>query len=525
MKKKPIEKAVFFGKRLVPFCMLLSLLFTLSCSGSGSDSGSNTGESLITIDVPSAYETVLAEMRDFYVIGYFGADNAHGVLTHVAYPGDVKIELYQGSAATGTPIRTVQSNVDPKTLTTPTSVMKYDYSEGKSWPETGEQLKIIPDIVTEPGKPDDDFFNPEIKCVVSNTYYAGLFLGGVTRDFDTNYTDASGNPLEDLTAGTYTIKVTGLSGVLKGYTDTKTITLGLTHASLGRFKPTSTLDKLTSYSRARDYRLYFDPFPGYFFIGNMTYEIKNRWMPNNSIEVVNVMPGTLVDDVQSAENDVMLYNVKVDCATHTVEIGAVVKSDLVETERTTFHYYDIGEPTITYVNTSSQNVTIDGSFADFSTGDYLVLPRVEVQVDDNVSSNNTWNIADPTPKTLDLDLKDGVSMTSADEFIVYGVVKQVPSTVTDGSHTFEYLIDDHISQIRYTITTPDDSQTTTTRDVGLNRIYDPADPKWLSNSIYEFKHEFTLGSGNGTYTVDLVGLDSSGNEVSGSTENFQVNVN
>jgi len=523
MKKKPIEKAVFYGKKLVPFLMLLGLLFTLSCSGSDS-TGSNTDASLITIDVPSANETVLAEMRDFYVIGYFGADNAHGDLTYVDYPGDVKIELYKGSAATGVPIRTVQSNVDTTTFTTPTSVMDYDYSEGHNWPDrkTGETLKIIPDIVTEPG----GFYNPENKCVVSNNYYAGLFLGGVTQDFDTTYTDASGNPLQDLTAGTYTIKVTGLSGKLSGYTDTKTITLGLTHASLGRFTPTSTMDKLISYSRAKDYRLYFDPFPGYFFIGGMTYEIFNRWIPNNSIEVVNVMPGTLVDDVQSAENDVMVYNVPKNCATHTVEIGAIVANDLVETERTTFHYYDIGEPTITYVNASSQNTTIDGSFADFTAGDYLVLPRVEIQTNDNVSSDNIWNIADPTPKTLDLDLKDGISMTSADEFIVYGVVKQIPSTVTDGSHTLEYLIDDRISQIMYTITAPDDSQTTEPpREVLLKRIYDPADPTWTSESIYEFKHEFTLGSGNGTYTVSLVGLDTSGNEVSGSRESFQVNVN
>ena len=520
MKKRPV-KTVIFVKRLVPFFALLGLMFTLSCSDSGS-TDSNTGESLITIDVPSAYETVLAEMRDFYVIGYFGADNANGVLTYVDYPGDVKIELYRGSAATGTPIRTVQSNVDPTTLTTPKSVMNYDYSESQWWPRgVVKESLTVPDIVTEPG----GFYNPENKCIVSNNYYAGLFLGGVTKDFDTTYMDASGNALEDLTAGTYTIKVTGLSGTLSGYTDTKTITLGLTHASLGRFSPKSTKDKLVSYSRARGYRIYFDPFPGYFFIGDKTCEIKNRWMPNNSIEVVNALPGTLIDNVQSAENDAMIYNIYDASATHRIEIGAIVANDLVQSVRTTFHYYNIGEPTITYVNTSSQNTTIDGSFADFTASDYLVLPRVEVQVNDNVSSDNTWNIADPTPKTLDLNVRDGISMTSSDEFVVYGVVKQIPSTVIYGDHTLEYLIDNRITQIRYTITVPDASQTTTTRDVGLNRIYDPAKPDTLSNSIYEFRHEFTLDSDTGTYTVDLVGLDSSGNEVSGSSESFQVNVN
>ena len=102
------------------------------------------------------------------------------------------------------------------------------------------------------------------------------------------------------------------------------------------------------------------------------------------------------------------------------------------------------------------------------------------------------------------------------------MVKQIPSTVRNGGHHFEYEIDDQISQIKYTITAPDVSQTTTTRDVGLDRHYAPT---WTANSIYEFMHVFTVDSGTGTYTINLVGLDFSGNEVSGSEENFQVNVN
>lgn len=513
-----MEKTLFSVRSLVPFSMLLVLLFILSCSDSGTDT---TDKSLFNIDVPSTLETVLAEMRDFYVIGYFGADNANDDLVYVDFPGDVKIELYRGSAAEGTKIRTVQSHVDPITLTTPTSAMNYDYSEGKNLPDrtTKETLKIIPDIVTEPG----GFDNPENKCVVSNYYYAGLFLGGVTKDFDTTYTDASGYPLEDLTAGTYTIKVTGLSGRLKGFTDSKTITLGLTHASLGRFSPDSAKEKLISYSRERGYRLYFDPFPGYFFIGGMTYEIKNRWMPNNSIEVVNVMPGTLVDDVQSAVNDVMIYNVNKDSATHRVEIGALVAKDLFESDRTTVHYYDIGEPNITYVNNSSQSTTLEGKFANFATDDYLVLPRAEIQANNGESSDNKWYIDDTTPKTLDLNVGDGISMTTSDEFILYGVVKQIPSKVDYGDYHFQYTILNQISEIRYTITAPDTSQTTTTRVVGLNRYYSSS--SWADNSIYEFMHVFTLDSGMGTYTFNLVGLDSSGIKVPGSTENFQVNVN
>lgn len=228
------------------------------------------------------------------------------------------------------------------------------------------------------------------------------------------------------------------------------------------------------------------------------------------------------DNVTGAENDIILYSVDKGCATHKVEIGAIVANDLVESERTTFHYYDIGEPEITYVTMSSQNVTLEGNFANFAISDYLVLPRAEIQADDGESSDNNWYIDDTTPKSLDLNVGDGISLTASDAFILYGVVKQIPSTVRDGDHYFEYEIDDQISQIEYTITAPDASQTTTTRDVGLERHYTSS---WKANSIYEFMHVFTVNSGTGTYTMNLVGLDSSGNEVSGSAENFQINVN
>jgi hypothetical protein len=47
--------------------LCVTLLFVVSCNDSSSDSDN----SIIAIDVPSESETMLAENRDFYVIGYF----------------------------------------------------------------------------------------------------------------------------------------------------------------------------------------------------------------------------------------------------------------------------------------------------------------------------------------------------------------------------------------------------------------------------------------------------------------------
>jgi hypothetical protein len=43
---------------------------------------------------------------------------------------------------------------------------------------------MVPDIVQEP----DGFLFPGNKVVVTKDYFAGVILGGVTRNFDTDYT-------------------------------------------------------------------------------------------------------------------------------------------------------------------------------------------------------------------------------------------------------------------------------------------------------------------------------------------------
>lgn len=482
--------------------LLATILLFYSC-GSGASLPS------LNIDQPSSTETTFAELRDFYVIGSYPAG--------VTMPGNIKIELFSGTSVRSTPIRTIQSQVDPSTCVTAESSLDLTYPNGTSY-----GITMVPDIVKEPNGIND----PNNKVVVTSTYYAGLILGGATKSFDTTYKDSDGNTLQDLTAGTYTIKVTGLSCDTSLMTATKQITFGLTHASLGRFSPTSSLNKLIDFTTTMGYRIYRNNFPGYFAWGSNLYEIKSRWMPNNSIEVVNDLSGTTIDNVAAAVNDMLVYNVKPTSATNTIETASLVKNSLTESSSTNWHYYDVGEPTLTYVNSTGSPVSVDGNFADFEANDRHILIRTEIQTNDGSSVENLYNISDTTPKTIILDpSSSGVTMTTADEFSLFGVVRAIPSSVTPGTHDHEYTIDNCIAQISYTISSGGSIVTTATKDINLGRIYDATTPTNISYSSFEYKHVFSDALPSGNYTVSAVGLDSTGTEVEGTSESFTLTVN
>ncbi len=481
--------------------LIVALVFLAGCSSGG-------GLSAIVIDQPSDGETTFAELRDFYVIGSYSEG--------ITRPGDIKIELFRGEVAVGTPIRTIQSHVDTTSCLTPESALDLDYPNGDNFGVT-----MVPDIVKEPGS----IYDPNNKVVVTQEYFAGLILGGATKDFDTTYEDSDGNPLEDLTEGTYTIKVTGLSCQTAYMTATKTVQFGLTHASLGRFSPDSSLQKLEAFTQENGYRIYRNNFPGYFAWQGNLYEIKSRWMPNNSIEVVNDLEGTMIDNVQSALNDMLVYNVRPTSATNTVETAALVKNELTESENTAWHYYDVGEPTLYYVDEDGEPTSLDCSFADFAANDRHVLIRAEVQVKDETSVDNVYNVEDPTEKRVDLNPSDGVAMTTADELNLFGVVRAIPSTVTAGTHSHEYTIDNTINVIRYTIRDSEGGELLTVdKEINLERIYDPTNPDNRSLSSYEYKHKFSEDIAAGEYEITAVGVDTNEEEVDGTREEFTLTV-
>ena len=501
----PIKRTVFFVKRLVPFFALLGLLFTLSCS----DSSSGTSSKTFTIKYPSVDERYFGEKSDFYVIGLF----SHGV----QIPGNIRIELFRGETASGTPVRTLESRVDKLTGITPGSAIEQNYPDGVAY-----DLDKAPDLVNDPG----GFYYPGNKVLVTADYFGGIILGGSTKDFDTDYTDAAGNPLEDLAEGVYTLKVTGLSGDISSHSETIQVYFKPVRKLFGAFRPENHKEKFFAYANARGYRKLWDPLPGYFspISWDNSYMIQKRARPQNSLEVVNTVEGATYGTPENAMIGFILYNLRDMGATSCLEIGKALLTEVIDSPNTYFYYYNIGEPEITYTTMSTEERTIEGSITLFDHGDRLVLTRASIKTRGTGDGDNRYSILDKTPKTLDLDLSDGIQLTTSEEFSVFGVVTPIPAGVVESTEQYLYYIaDNRIVQVRYHIKNPQGQEIlTTTREVNLEREYYESDPIDWFPSIYEFEHEFNLGVEPGIYTVELIALDENGDEISGTAETFTV---
>jgi PKD repeat protein len=462
----------------------------------------------LTIDYPSPNETTMAEMRDFYVTGAIPA----GITT----PGDLRIEVFSGASAAGTPVRTLESHVDPLTGTTPRSAIAADYPNGSA-----KGTVMVPDLVSEPG----GLLETWNKVIVTPEYYSGLVLGGVTKQFDTTYTDRDGRPLHDLVAGEYTIRVTGLSGGLHGLTAEKRVTLGKTHAALGRFSPPAQLNRLTAFARENGYRTYIDSFPGYFFWNNTGYVIPGRWVRNNAIEVVNDCPGTTVDMVGAAENDLFLYNIRTTSATYTIETSTLIRTGMVDSPQTVYHYYTSGEPVYTYTaRENGSRVSFDSTLATLAYGDRLVLTRAELRMEND--TDPIVDLSDTTQKRLDLLPGDGIDLEPGETCLLYGVVAPIPAPVVPGPSGKDGTPTNRIASIDWTLVDAGGAAVAnSTIPVELGRRIDPAKPSEITTSLYEFGGAIGTGMPPGRYTLCIVGRDEIGAAVDGTTEEVPFCIN
>ncbi len=459
------------------------------------------GAVTLTIDYPSPNETVMGEMRDFYVTGAIPA----GITT----PGDVRIEVFFGAGAGGTPVRVIESHVDPATGTTPPSAIAADYPNG-----TAKGTVMVPDLVREPGSLSETWN----KVVVTPEYYSGLVLGGASKHFDTNYTDRDGHPLEDLVAGEYTIRVTGLSGGLEGLTAEKRITLGRTHAALGRFSPPAQKNRLIAFAQEQGYRTYLDSFPGYFYWNNSGYVIPGRWVVNNAIEVANDCPGTTVDTVGAAENDLFLYDIRNYSATYTVEVSTIIRTGMADSPQTVYHYYAAGEPVYTYVaRENGTRVSFDSPLSNLAHADRLALTRAELRSES--APDPIVDLADATPKRLDLAPADGIAVEPGETCLLYGVVAPIPAPVVPGPSGKDGRPTNRITSIAWTLVNDAGAVVAGSAiPVELGRRTNPAKPSEIVNSSYEFGGPVGVGAQAGRYTLRLEGLDQTGGVVDGTAE-------
>ena len=223
----------------------------------------------------------------------------------------------------------------------------------------------VPDIVINPD--GSGFTDPNNKVVVTDRYYAGLVLGGVTQTYNTTYKDSSGTTLQNLTAGDYTILVTGLSGTLNGENITENITFGITNTALGTNRPPDNKNARISYAIQHNLRTYFDAFPGYFSDGGSNWSnFVFRAYPNNGIEVVNDLSGTVLDTIAVANNTMFLYNINSASTDLLGRTGPDPEDNLQDSPNTTFLYYSNGEPFLKYVDTSGTSRNIASAITPFT---------------------------------------------------------------------------------------------------------------------------------------------------------------
>lgn len=469
----------------------------------------------LTIAQPSENERVLAEGRDFYVWGNF--TNPSDI------PVNIRISLKN---ETGNIVRMVKSTVNTSGVTASEDVnMSRITDPYYKWGGI-----LAPDLIENPG----GYENAENKLLVNKTlsYYHGMIQGGATKEMGTyNVYEADGTLKEIegvLTAGTYTVIVEAFDiydRPVQIYNDSGTdllfrnqsvdLTFGLTNASLGLFRPDNTKQKLIDYAKANNRRTYFDWFPGYFQMGNAGYEIRDRWQPNNAIEAVNYLEGTVLDKPEIANNTVTLYHIGQNPATYQVELAGILNHSDVDSGLLTFLYYDVGEPDVTWRNATTGEIeTRSGTLTplpDVAGGPAdarIHYTHADISAEKNVLSPGDLDLNKLKNESIDLRADDTpyrVEIIQGENVIFYGVTRPIKSTV-EPIETARGIPQDQILSFTYT----NDTLGTFPFPGKLNRTFLPTPDGKIFTELhtnYEFGHLFNssvtseLSPGEWVFTV------------------------
>lgn len=484
------------------------------------------GEVSLDILQPSADETCFAEMRDLYVYGSF---------TNTGDPADVRVRVYSPE---GKIIRTLQSHVDMTGETPSSSVDMGLVPENLQW---GDILAV--EAITEPY----GSANGGNKVLVSKKwgYYLALVQGGVTKNSSGMYgeVDETGKLIpysEDLTAGVYRIVVdvldkngnnlqfTNRNGELVDSIELP-ISFGLTHASLGMFRPDQNRENVISYARQNDLRSYIDWFPGYFQIsgGSAGYQIPALWQPNNGIEVVNSLEGTILDTPESAENTLLMYNLGSSSTTVQLELAQILLAGLEDSDKTTYTYYDTGEIFYAWIDADDgTSKTLNGSlttYPDLSDSDFRVIYTRADSSEDPIPQN-TISLLPNLTKSVDTSPYE-VTVIRGEYLALYGLTRPIATTLSDAGTPYRYTVDDQIMRFTYTC-----GDAEYTFEGLLTRVFVNPDGSLYSatNTNYEFGHVFTaedtVNMPIGTYTYAVKGYDVNGTYVENVSTNITITV-
>ncbi len=483
----------------------------------------------ITLVQPSAQESALAPRRDFLVIGR---------LEDVRRPVNVKVELYDKHHKL---VRAVHSNVNAAGVTDAKD-LELSYEHGKYYVDDKNASLIgnpPPDLVK--GSDGKRIPDPSNKAVLNREgEFAALVMGGISKHFDTDYSDAALGPYRDLEPGKYSLKISAVDVYTGRVVAEKKATLffrGSDDIVFGRFSPEQAegyghKEKLTAFAAEKKARILNDLLPGYWSrprSGSMQavfYEIPLRWRLNDAQEYLT-----------ASRIHGVIYNISEGSASQRVELGALTAHDYIDNPQQShtvrFYHYDIGEVDLEYYDAANRKQAVEGKIVPFAVGADGAyrqhdVTRVEIRRGDVLTEENDYWPKE-NYKFVDFDIDDGVTLHQGEYISIFGVTTPVRTKDYEKGEDDDvydagsYMINDRIMNIRYTILTPSGETIRVDKPVGLKRHYFV---NKIARSIYEYKH--ILGndvlSHKGAYTVQMVGLDKKNIPVGRTAREFIVTV-
>lgn len=460
----------------------------------------------ISILAPSADELAVESGRDIYVIGKID----RGGKSPAEMPFDIRVDVVETALARDeifAPVRTVRSCVDPVSGVTPQRDVYFRYEGKAPWVDISreELLKFPPpDLIYRHGEPES-FTDPSLKAVVTEDRFAVLIQGGATKDFDTDYVNVYD---KDLEWKLYRVIVTAFSGEDVLAAAEADIMYGTVQQKvLARFSPEDHMKKVLEFANKNGFRLYRDPFPGYWVCSDSVYEVPLRWRANDSLEYV------------AGRVHAVIYNIREKmCAAQEVEIGRMAFEGWLDSDDVTYYHYDIGEPSLKY-RTWCGVKEKHGTLTAFEAKGKLVFTRAESGhtvgpcYPDNVIDNVDWNVY------------DSVAINRGEPLVLCGVVTPIQPRLSEviPNDDGTFCVGDRITSIRYRFTDMTDGLLfEDTREVMLERRYRTSSEDHVLGSIYEFRHLFNLPEElcGRVVTVFADALDKKGEHVDGSAQSF-----
>lgn len=460
----------------------------------------------LTIDIPSVTETVLESGRDFYVAGRIDREGVPAA----EMPLDIRVEVADAGLMRDNirmPVRVVESRVGKSGVTEPRDLL-FDYAGIAPWVSlTREELAASPppDLVFRAEEPAS-FYDPRVKAAVTEEGYAALVQGGVTKEYDSDYSKIYG---ADLEWNYFRVTVSALCGgrvVAEAYKD---VMLGsVPDKILMRFSPPEHFAKVSALARERGWRIYLDPFPGCWNAGlPAPCEIPVRRRANDALEY------------SSGFVHAVIYNISEGSASQSVELGRMAfDGRMFRGDEVLFYIYDIGEPSLAYEGRCGESRR-EGGLVRLAEGERLRFTRAEI------GERPGKYFPRDNAGCVDWNVYNSVAFRPGEAVTLYGVVTPIQPKLSEAEPNDDgtYTIKNRITTLR--LRAEEISRGEEIIDefpVGLERFYDAAAPEKAAPSIYEFRRALRLPKrvGKSLYTVTTQGFDAHGEPVEGTETIF-----